>query len=176
MQTHTRSNVDRLLHTPLCQTIAKILIFLMVIQGMPLWELSHAYHWDLQKFRKNLNSLVGIFGPKDVFGGTLAFGPKQYLRTKGKPNRYTDSFSATPGEGTLTVQNGDDNGKHRISSAIIVLNGTRMFGPKDFNQQVGNLEIPITMLEENSISLVLRSAPGSYLVSIQKWTVFQNLG
>jgi hypothetical protein len=106
----------------------------MVIQGITLWELNQAHQSDLRKFCVNLNRAVGIFGPEKALAGTLAFGPKQYLRTRGKPNNYTDSFSATPGGGTLAVQNGDDNGNQRVSSAIVMLNGIQVFGPNDFNQ------------------------------------------
>ena len=91
-------------------------------------------------------------------------GPSEYLRTKGKPNIYYDSFPGTVGIGKIIVKNGDDNGKHRISSAIISVNGVQVFGPSDFNQQVDCLEDQIALLDENSISVELRSGPGGYLV------------
>ncbi|MCD4811316.1 putative Ig domain-containing protein [bacterium] len=93
----------------------------------------------------------------------MVFGPKQYHRTEGKPNVYTDSFAGVPAEGNIVVQNGDQAGNHRISSAIIMVNGVQVFGPNDFNQQVGQLEALISLCEENSISLELRGEPESYL-------------
>jgi hypothetical protein len=90
-------------------------------------------------------------------------GPKQYLRTTGKPNIYTDAFPGRFGQGKLIVKNGDANGDDRISSAIIKINGIQIFGTSDFNQNVQFMERTANLQEENSISIELRSKPGSYL-------------
>jgi len=84
-------------------------------------------------------------------------GPKTYLRTKGKPNVYTDTFPGRVGEGTLVIKN------NRVSSAIIKINGVQVMGTKDFNQKVYDFEIPIGLLDSNTISVELRSKPNSYL-------------
>jgi len=93
------------------------------------------------------------------------FGPQQYLRTKGKPDVYSDGFSihGLTGEGKLIIKNGDQDGNHRISSALIHFNGEQIFGPDDFNQQVYNLEASVDLVEDNFISVELRSKPRSYL-------------
>jgi hypothetical protein len=93
------------------------------------------------------------------------FGPKQYNRTTGKPNSYTDTFTASGsiGGGKLIVENGDASGGNRVSSAVISLNGQQVFGPSAFNQNVGHLEAPINLLDANTLSVELRSKPGSYL-------------
>ena len=110
-----------------------------------------------------LNLFLGTSSAVDV---TL-FGPKQYLRTTGSANIYTDTFSAIAGEARLIVNNGDWDGNQRItdaiSSASVVVNGQEIFGPSDFNKQVYSLEAVINLLEENSISVELTSNPGSYL-------------
>jgi len=149
--------------TPFCRVIAQILVFLMVMQGLPLWELSQSYEWVPDKFCRVINHVVVFLSPGQAEAATMVFGPKQYHRTEGKPNVYTDSFAGIPAEGNLVVQNGDQAGNHRISSAIIMVNGVQVFGPNDFNQQVDQLEAPISLCEENSISLELRGKPNSYL-------------
>ena len=101
-----------------------------------------------------------------VAGEVTLFGPKQYVRTTGTPNVYTDTFSAIPGEAKLTVKNGNWDGSERItdaiSSASVAVNGEEIFGPDDFNQQVYLLEAPINVAEDNSISIELASNPDSY--------------
>jgi hypothetical protein len=100
-------------------------------------------------------------------GEVTMFGPKQYVRTKGAPNVYTDTFSAISGEAKLTVKNGSWDGMKKItdaiSSASVVVNGHQIFGPNDFNQQVHFLEASINVAEDNSITVELASKPGSYL-------------
>jgi len=91
-------------------------------------------------------------------------GPKQYLRTTGKPNIYTDAFPGRFGQGKLIAKNGDANGDDRISSAIIKINGVQIFGTSDFNQNVQFMERTTNLQEENSISIELRSKPGSFLI------------
>src|ERR1700741_356707 len=69
-----------------------------------------------------------------------AFGPKQYIRTAGKPNVYTDNFPATAGIAKLIVLNGQANGQNPVSSALISINGVQIFAPQDFGQNVYRLE------------------------------------
>ena len=91
------------------------------------------------------------------------FGPAKYLRTTGQPNIYTGTFPAIMGKGKLILENGDATGKNRISSALIYVNGKQILGPNVFNQQVYNLEVPVTLTGNNLISVELRSKSGSYV-------------
>ena len=84
--------------------------------------------------------------------------PKTYSLTTGKPNVYTDTFPGRVGEGTLVIRN------NRVSSAIIKINGIQVLGTNDLNQNVSDFEIPIDLLESNSISMELRSKSNSCLV------------
>jgi hypothetical protein len=95
------------------------------------------------------------------------FGPEQYVRNTGEPDVYTTTFSASQGQGTLIVKNGTGEGEHRIvdalSSAIVTVNGEQIFGLADFGVRVYVLERPVSLAEDNSISVWMASAPGSYL-------------
>jgi len=84
-------------------------------------------------------------------------GPKQYVRTTGKPNIFNDSFPGRPGQGKIIVQNGG------LSSAIVKVNGIEIFGVNDFNQRVRTLEAQVSIGEDNSVTVELRSKPGSFL-------------
>jgi len=107
--------------------------------------------------------LLGLFISSSYAVEVTLLGPQKYLQTKGKPSVYTDNFPGRTGVGILKVMNGDANGKNRISSAVILINGVEILGPNDFNQNAYNLEVPISLEENNTISVELRSKPGSYL-------------
>ncbi|MFC1533672.1 putative Ig domain-containing protein [Thermodesulfobacteriota bacterium] len=111
-----------------------------------------------------------IFSPTFASEVTI-FGPNQYVRTTGLPDIYTDSFTTSlPDIGKIIVRNGNQIGEHRIedtiSSAKIYVNGELIFGPNDFKVNVYYLEAPIALVENNSITIELRSNPDSY-VNIQ---------
>ncbi|MBA4368663.1 MAG: hypothetical protein C0403_13615, partial [Desulfobacterium sp.] len=91
------------------------------------------------------------------------FGPKQYLRTTGSPNIYEDTFSATPGPGYLIIRNCEADSKHRVTSALIFINGEQIYEPKDFKQDVYILGLPVVLDKINTIRVELRSKPGTYL-------------
>ena len=58
--------MDRLKESYFCRFMAKILIFLMVIQGMPLWELSQSYQWSPQKYVDLFTRVVAILSPAEA--------------------------------------------------------------------------------------------------------------
>ena len=100
---------------------------------------------------------------------TLVFGPKQYFRTNGKPETFTETFQYS---GTapcqIVVVNGNADGTQRISSALISLNGQEIFGPSDFNQQFGGSVKTVVLADQNQLSTTLRSKPESFLtVSVE---------
>jgi hypothetical protein len=90
-------------------------------------------------------------------------GPKQYIRTNGKPNIYTNTFPGRVGQGKLIVKNGEGSGANRISSAIVKINDTQVLGTQDFNQNVYEIGVATSLMEHNTITVELRSKPGSYL-------------
>jgi len=91
------------------------------------------------------------------------FGPKQYLRGNGSPVTVTDSFPGVSGGATLLITNGDANGKNRVSSGTIMVNGITVVTPDKFNQQVSSFMVPISVLEQNTIAVNLASKPGSFI-------------
>jgi hypothetical protein len=65
----------------------------------------------------------------------------------------------------LNVTNGADDGTHRVSSAVVSLNGVKVLSPADFNQKVAQLQRSIAPNDlENILSVNLRSNPGGYLI------------
>src|SRR5262249_30408530 len=94
----------------------------------------------------------------------VAFGPKQYIRDAGPPDTFTETFQY---DGTspcqIVVVNGKADGTQRISSASISLNGQQIIGPRDFNQQIGEIVKAVVLADQNQLSTTLRSKPGSFV-------------
>jgi hypothetical protein len=63
---------------------------------------------------------------------TTVFGPNAYHRTGGKADLYSETFSASPGQGRLVIKNGAETGGSRITDATVLLNGVEIFSPSDF--------------------------------------------
>ncbi|MBC2717662.1 MAG: PASTA domain-containing protein, partial [Desulfobacteraceae bacterium] len=112
----------------------------------------------------NLNSTPGSYLTIEIKTYCpLIFGPGQFVRTTGKPNVYTETFIATPGEGFLTVINGDEDSNNRVSSASIYVNDLQVFEPKNFKNKDYILTTALDLSLTNSITVELSSNPGRYL-------------
>jgi hypothetical protein len=81
------------------------------------------------------------------------FGPKQYFRTKGQADVYTDTFTATPGQATMIVTSGEADGSFRVSSAIISINRNEVFGTEDFSQGIYVLQASVSLVETNLLTV-----------------------
>jgi hypothetical protein len=88
-----------------------------------------------------------------------------FVRHTGAPTVSTRSFTVldTDISYILKIRNGDSKGNNRVSNAVIKLNEVVVAGPKDFNQKVSEIVIPVTLQTSNEISVELRSAPGSQI-------------
>ncbi len=78
----------------------------------------------------------------------LLFGPKQYVRTTGAPNQFTETITVPTSVGApflLHIVNGQSNGQNRISSAWIEVNNVQVAGPADFGQHVAIIDQTITL-------------------------------
>lgn len=109
---------------------------------------------------------IGLALTAPAFAQSVLFGPKQYTRTAGPPNQFTDTFTLPAGTTapyTLHVVNGNANGTNRISSATVKLNGTKILDPSDFGQNVAVLDRTVTLQASNTLEIRLTSAPGSFL-------------
>ncbi len=98
--------------------------------------------------------------------GTSIFGHKVYLRTTGPPNQYTDVVTVPPGVPspyTLFIKNGEANGSHRVSSAVVKVNGVQVVGPSDLNQNVASLQRTVALAPQTTLYVRVSSVPGSYL-------------
>lgn len=95
---------------------------------------------------------------------------KNFIRDTGKPTPVVFSFPAAAGQAEIRLTNGV-NGT-RVSSATISINDNLVFGPSDFNQNVGFLSKLIQVNEgSNILSVTLKSKPGS-IINIQ---IVQNI-
>ncbi|MGH2687637.1 MAG: hypothetical protein ACRDKW_02350, partial [Actinomycetota bacterium] len=94
------------------------------------------------------------------------FGPKKYARTCGQKTTYVTTVTVPASVRppfVLKVQNGESDGRHRVSSAWIYVNDVQVAEPADFSQQVSGFERPVTLTPTTTLKVVLASAPGSYL-------------
>ena len=109
--------------------------------------------------------ITAIFSCLASAGTFTAYGPENFTRATAEPAEMTRSFSIRNPNTTYTlrVANGGFKGEFekRVSSAVIVLNGSTVVGPKEFNQNVALIERPVALLANNRLVVQLESAPGS---------------
>jgi catechol 2,3-dioxygenase-like lactoylglutathione lyase family enzyme len=79
----------------------------------------------------------------------------QYNQEIGDPLVNQDSFFGVPGPARLIVTNSSEE-----ATATIQLNGTELAGPDSFSG-AGQFEVPVTLLDNNIISVALNGLPGS---------------
>jgi hypothetical protein len=95
------------------------------------------------------------------------FGPRRYTRTKGAPDVFEEVITVPAGVTSpyvLRVQNGDADGRNRVSSATILINGMQVLRPSDLNQHVAGLSRVVVLTSPTSaLRVKLASSPGSYL-------------
>jgi RHS repeat-associated protein len=94
------------------------------------------------------------------------YGPQRFTRLTGLAVNIVQNFSL-PAEANapfnILVENGAPEGSNRVSSANIKLNGSDLYTPSDFNQNVSSLTKAVTLSATNTLEVKLTSAAGSYL-------------
>lgn len=95
--------------------------------------------------------------PHLSFAANVIVFQETFVRNNGKPQTEERNFNAVVGEGSLIIHNGNANGKNRVSSAVIILNGTQVVGPNEFNQEVGLIEKPVVLNLNNILEVQLEA-------------------
>ena len=103
-------------------------------------------------------------GDRYIFDRSLNFFGT-FVRSEGKPIVTTQNFTVprTDISYLVTIINGDGKGKNRVSSAIIRLNGDVVVGSSRLNQRIAEITEKVRLLNSNTLTVELRSAPGSQL-------------
>ena len=100
-------------------------------------------------------------------GTFTVFGPQNYTRGTGAPVTVTSNFSVlNPNiQYTLKAFNGglQDTQTELVSSGFVTVNGVQVIGPSNFNENVTEVDIPITLQGANTIDVQVRGAPGGVL-------------
>jgi subtilisin family serine protease len=151
-----------------CQSIAKVLVFLMIIQGCPLWELTKHYKWYPEQFYRNLNRIIDALGPTTARASVnlKTLTSVTCIRKTGAPITETFIFSGYVSSATVKLINGSlsDDQIERVSSSIISVNGQVVFSPSNFNQNVIQLQEEISVIEGNNLlEVTLRGKPDGQL-------------
>jgi hypothetical protein len=102
----------------------------------------------------------------------VVFHSHTFVKTKGSPNSYTATFKVPAwvvAPFTMHVVNGDSDGRERVTSATVSLNGTQILGPSGISQNVGSLDVAVSpAVGKNSLEVMLDGAPGSE-ITITIW-------
>lgn len=106
------------------------------------------------------------YGPGALAGEFTVFA-RAYVRGTGSPVTVTDMFDVLNPNTTwvFRVINGnlEDDTVEAVSSAFLSLNGVEVVQANDFNQNVGFIEVAVTITPSNTITVEVRGKPGGQL-------------
>jgi hypothetical protein len=98
-------------------------------------------------------------------GTYTVFGPNSYARTTSSPDTVTATFAVNNPAGTYTLRLLDGDSEQqltRVSSATVIINGTTVISPNDFNGTTPNtIERAVTLAAANTMKVEVRGSPGS---------------
>ncbi|MGQ9645159.1 MAG: Ig-like domain-containing protein [Thermodesulfobacteriota bacterium] len=98
--------------------------------------------------------------------GTLIFGPVTFMREREAPKTEQVAFTISDATGSflLRLTKGALCGPKWATSASVKLNGSEVFRPSEFRQNVAELRRQVALLSgENLLEVRLRAAPGSFI-------------
>ena len=112
--------------------------------------------------------VIGLNPPLGQAGTWIPFGPKNYTVGTGAPVAVTDTFTLlNPStQYTLKAFNGglqNPPTNKPVSSSIVMLNGVQVIGPTNFNPEVFEVDVPITVQKSNTLSVQVGGQPGAVL-------------
>lgn len=117
--------------------------------------------------QKNMKWLIVLFLSLGWAGNSLAaplFGPEKFTREAGTPDTVSRTFAAcTTGATYRLVLENNAEGRNRINSATLNLNGKEIVRPSDLNQRVERVEKEVSLQGENTLTVRLASNPGGFL-------------
>jgi hypothetical protein len=89
-----------------------------------------------------------------------AYGPQTYKRNEGTPITVRTTFEVRNPSTQYFVRLRTD----RVASALVSVNGVTVIDPTQFNQNVTNLETPITLRAVNEVVVQVRGGPGGAII------------
>lgn len=137
-------------------------VFVLVVMAL-LFNGCHDIENEMTDDLPLLKSAETIEVAGDVFLSSAKF-----IRGLGKPVMETlmldenivDNFAP---DFILYLKNGSEEG-NRVSSAIVKLDGKKLFGPSDFSQQVNQLSVPVSgITSESVLEVEVRGEPGGFV-------------
>jgi RHS repeat-associated protein len=125
----------------------------------------------ISRFLLSIFLSVAFFSATGWSGTFTVFGPQTYVRGSGSPVTVTTNFTVlNPNtQFTLRVHNGGlvDSATDFVSSTTITVNGVVVVAPNDLNQNIVEVDKPVTLQASNEIDVQVRGAPnGSLAVDI----------
>ena len=138
-----------------------LLVCVIAVHGLPLSQLP----WQTpgRTFVTQLADQLGLL-LATAHSATPVFGPEDFLRSTGKPITVQRSFLVPDPSGAFTLcldNGGQDDEYGLVSSAEVHLNGVEVVSPSDFNEHVAAVIRPVLVAIDNTLSVQLRSDPGS---------------
>lgn len=92
-------------------------------------------------------------------GEFFAFGPEAFVRATATPVTVVRYFSVVDPSADYVLRIEADS----VASAVLMLNDETVVGPKNFNQKVSCLELPVVLEADNVLVLKMQAKPGGGL-------------
>ncbi|HEX7025947.1 MAG TPA: Ig-like domain-containing protein, partial [Gammaproteobacteria bacterium] len=112
-----------------------------------------------------LGLLLALTGAGAKAGTYTLLSLQEFRRSTGAPVAESVTFPAndTASVYTVNLYNGGQGAGETVSSAVIMLNGSTLFTPGDFNKNVTFLTRSVTLQNANELTAELRGKPGGVI-------------